>query len=377
MNDFLERLKADRILQLIVAGLLLMVIILFFIFKPLLFPKKSKTQAPCYNTALKLWLPFKEDEIYPYLSDFAKFCVNFEIETKSLEEIKNNLLFALATNQYPEIVFIDNELLNKYPEFFATPTPILVDSLIAYYNEDILNFLNLEKPKTFDELKNFIQRMKNYNQYFYPVALGTKDIKNRLEIILSLMSLNQDFKDESRIRENILSSVEIYKKFSNPESEFFAYPKDAGNDLTNFANEKTVLYIGFYSDKKEILDKNPRINFALDIYPLNTLPPRTKIYTKVFYLASLKKSRNRASQDFIYWFSKYQLKKFAQDFDLVPFIDDPDLPPEKKLVLNSVKNFGETFDFLNKEILFNNLDRLLEAKEDELNRIIEEIYYSL
>jgi hypothetical protein len=53
------------------------------------------------------------------------------------------------------------------------------------------------------------------------------------------------------------------------------------------------------------------------------------------------------------------------------------LPPEKQLVINSVKNFGETFDFLNKEVLWNNIDMMLEAKEDELNRIIEEIRYSL
>jgi len=375
MNNFLERLKTDRILQIIVGGLLIMVIILFFIFKPILFPKK--VQVPCYNTTLKLWLPFKENEIHSYLSNFAKFCVNFEIETKSLEEIKNNLTFALATNQYPDIVFIDNEFLNKYQEFFATSTPILVDTLIAYYNQDILNFFNLEKPKTFDDLKNFIQKIKSYRQNFHPVALGTKEIKNYKEIILSLMSLNQNFKDKKEFKKTFLSALQIYKDFANPQSEFFSYSEGAGNDLTNFANEKTALYIGFYSDKKEILSINPRISLDFDIYPLNTFPPKTKIYSKIFYLAIIKKSQNKVNQDFISWFTKYQLKRFAQDFDLVPFTDDLSLPPDKNLIVTSVKNFGETFDFLNKKILFDNLDRLLEAKEDELNRIIEEIHYSL
>jgi len=376
MNDFLVRLKTDRILQIIVAGLLITVVALFFIFRPILFPKKVQTL--CYRTTLKLWLPFREDQIYPYLSGFTKFCVNFKIETKSLEEIKNNLTLALASNEYPDIVFIDDEFLNKYPNFFATPTPIAVDSLVAYYNRDILNFFNLEqKPKTLDELKDFIQKTKNYQQNFYPIGLGTTEIRNRKEIILSLASLNPDFKDKYRLINNLLSALQIYKNFGNPQSEFFSYPEGAGDDLTNFANEKTALYLGFYGDKKEILSINPRINLDFDFYPLNTFPPKTKVYSKIFYLAPVRKSKNEANQNFILWFKKYQLKKFAQDFDLVPFIDDPDLPPEKKLIVNSVKNFGETFDFLNKKILFDNIDRILKANENELYRIIGEMYYSL
>jgi hypothetical protein len=79
------------------------------------------------------------------------------------------------------------------------------------------------------------------------------------------------------------------------------------------------------------------------------------------------------------WFLNYELKKFSQDFNLVPFYDSSDLPEEKRIVFDSLKNFGETFDFLNKEKLFDNIDRILEASKNEveLNRILYEIYYSL
>ena len=377
MNDFIERLKTDRIFQIIVGGLLLMILIFMYILKPIVFPKKAKVI--CYREKIRIWLPFDQYKVYQYFSPFTKFCVQFEISTKSLEEIKRDLLYSLAKGDFPDLVFIDNETLNQNKDLFSTSTPIFIDSLIAFYNQDILNFLNLQKPKTLDELKNFISSIRNYRQDFYPIALGTKEIRNRKEILLSLMSFQDNYQDKIRFIQNFASALKIYLSFSDPQSEFFSYPEGAGDDLLNFANQKSALYIGFHQDKKEILTINPRINLSYGILPLNTFPPKAKTYTKVFYLAQVKKSRSKASQDFVNWFLNYELKKFSQDFDLVPFVEYPDLPEDKRVVFDSVKNFGETFDFLNKERLFDNIDRILEAgkNESELNRILYEIYYLL
>jgi ABC-type glycerol-3-phosphate transport system substrate-binding protein len=377
MNDFIERLKTDKILQIIVGGFLLISLILFYIFKSALFPKKEKI--PCYNETIKIWLPFREDEVYPYLSPFTRFCVQFKITTKSLEEIKRDLVYSLAKGDFPDLVFIDNDFLNQNKDLFSTSTPIFIDSLIAFYNQDILNFLNLPKPKTLDELKNFISSIKSYRKDFYPISLGTKEIRNRKEIILSLMSLQDDYKDKQKFVQNFLSALKIYLSFSDAQSEFFSYPEGAGDDLLNFANQKSALYIGFYQDKKEILNINPRINLSYGILPLNTFPPKAKIYTKIFYLAQVKKSISKASQEFVKWFLNYRLKKFGQDFDLIPFYEYPDLSEDAKVVFDSFKNFGENFDFLNKEKLFDNIDRILEASknEGELYKILQEIQYSL
>jgi hypothetical protein len=377
MNDFIERLKTDKILQIIVGGFLLISLILFYIFKSALFPKKEKI--PCYNETIKIWLPFREDEVYPYLSPFTRFCVQFKITTKSLEEIKRDLVYSLAKGDFPDLVFIDNDFLNQNKDLFSTSTPVFIESLIAFYNQDILNFLNLPKPKTLDELKNFISSIKNYRKDFYPISLGTKEIRNRKEIILSLMSLQDDYKDKQKFIQNFLSALKIYLSFSDPQSEFFSYPEGAGDDLLNFANQKSALYIGFHQDKKEILTINPRINLSYGILPLNTFPPKAKIYIKIFYLAQVKKSRSKASQEFAKWFLNYRLKNFSQDSDLIPFYEYSDLSEDKKVVFDSFKNFGETFDFLNKENLFDNIDRILETSknEGELYRILQEIQYSL
>lgn len=379
MSDFIERLKTDRLAQIIVAVLgLTTIVIFFYMIKSFLFPKKKPT-LPCYQSTLKIWLPFSETDIYPYLSEASKYCLQFKIEKKSLDEVDRELPLSLASGDFPDIVYLDNDLLKKYEQILATPTPILVDTLIAYYNQDVLNFLNLEKPKTFDDLKTFIQQLKNYRSDFYSIGLGTKEVRNRKEIILTLYSLNEDYKNKQSFINNLKQAIDDYLQFSNPQSEFYSYPEKVGDDLNNFAQEKLALYLGFYEDKKEILKINPRLNFSIDYFPLNTFPPKAKIYTKIYYLAPLKKANLKASQFFIDWFYDRQLLDFSKDFDLIPFGDFQDLSKEKMIVINSAKNFGETFDFLNKKILFDNLDKLLELRKDEgkFDKIINEIYYSL
>jgi hypothetical protein len=378
MSDFIERIKKDRIAQLIIVGFILGFIILLYILRGFLFSGNEDQDVPCYQVTLKIWSPFNEDEFLNLFRELEQYCLYFEIEKKSLEEIDRDLLFSLAEKP-PDIVYVDNELFRKYEKFFATPTPVSVDALVAYYNQDVLNFLNLEKPRTLDDLLDFIQKIRGYRRDFYPVGLGTKWIKNRKEIILSLYSFNENYKNKQNFRNNFKRTIDEYFKFSDPQSEFFAYREDIGEDLINFAQERLALYIGFYQDKEEILKINPHLNFSISYSPLNTFPPKAKVYTKIYYLAPLKTPNLNMANLFLDYFDKYKLLDFSNQFDLVPYRELQNLPPEKKIVLDSVKNFGETFDFLNKKILFDNLDTLLDFSKDEyqFQRVFERIYYSI
>lgn len=378
INEFLERLKEDRILQLIIGIFLVSIILLIILLKPFLFPKRQET-GPCYQTTLTLWLPYSEYQLYSYLTDFTKYCVDFKIITKSLEDIKRSLFESLAVGNYPSIVFIDNEFLTKNKDIFATYTPITVDSLVAYYNENILKFLNLTKPKTLDELKNFINGVRSYRSDIYPIGLGTTDVRNRREIVLSLTTLGEEYRDKTRFPKNFRSALETYRNFSNPLSDYFSYPYGLGDDLTNFAQEKLVIYLGFYKDKDLILKLNPKINFSLAPLPLNTFPPKLMSYTKIYYLANPKEAESEAAKQFISWFANSQLLNFSKDFDLIPFKENVELDKNKEVVFNVAKNFGETFDFLNKELLFENFDSLFNYFENdyEFYRLFEPIRFSL
>lgn len=376
MNEFIERLKTDRLLQIIVVVLPLTIILLFFIvFKPIFFPPK-KPQLPCYDQTITIWWPFDEYESRKFLADFEKFCVKFNIIQKTISQINEELVSAIAEGNYPNLIFIDNDSLPRLEKFLATPTPIAVDALVAYYNVDVLNFLDLKEPRTFDELKDFISKLrsKNYKRDFYPIGLGTKDVRHRREIITSFLSPGQD---EQNLKENLSKAILTYLQFSDPNSEYFAYPLDAGDDLINFANDNLAIYLGFYSDRQEILKINPRLNYKLGFSPLNTFPPKFKIYSQVYYLAPIKKGKQEGILNFIVWFKQKQAQSFLEYFDYVPilegegenFLTDVD---NKKIVLKSYNSFGDTFQFINKKVLFDNLDNLLENK-DELSKNIEKI----
>lgn len=375
----IERIKKDRILQIII---LIVIIFLFIFILRTLFSSSKKSETPCYNVTLTIWSPFATDNFLPLISELNQYCIQFNLVEKSIEEIKRDLIYSLAINEFPDIVYLNEDYLLTYREFFATATPVNLDSLVAYYNKDVLNFFQIKKPKLIDDLKIFINEVKNIQQSpFYAVGLGTKDIKNRKEIILTFMTQDKNYQQKDTFRQNFQKAIYFYRQFQDPESDFYSYSLLAGNDLINFAQEKLAMFIGFYKDKKEILNLNPRINYEIDFLP-NTFPPKMRVYNEIFYFVPLKKSKNlKLSLDFLDYFSKYKLKEFSDVFDLVPVNEQIIDNEEKRIVFNTARNFGETFSFLNKELIFENLDNILNAldnkNEYEMLKIIEIIYNSL
>jgi hypothetical protein len=376
MNDFFERLKNDRLLQIILIFILISFITIFnLIIKPLFFPKK--VQKNCYNEQITIWTPFESDKIIQYISPLSEFCLQFNVIQKPVDQIHKDLIYALAKENFPDIVIVDNYFLKNNQDLFSTTTPIYIDALIAFYNQNILNFLNLEKPKTLEELKEFIKKIKNYKKDFYPFILGTKNVKNYKEIILTLMTFNQDYQEISNFKNNLLKALDIYFSFNDPKNDFFLNVSENDNDLINFANEKSALYFGFYEDKKEIFKINPTINISYELLPLNTFPPKAKIYSKIYYLTIVKKSKLKSLDYFYNWFLNKALSSLINDFDLIPFKENENISKEKTIVINSVKNFGELFDFIDKEKLFYNFDKIMDSYNNkyELNYILERIFY--
>jgi len=377
MNDFTERLKTDKTLQIILFVFVLIIVLTvsYFIFRP------KKPKLPCYRAEIKIWAPFEKYQFIQYLKEFEKFCVSFQFEDKSIDDIKAEIISSLAENTNPDVVLVDDIFISKNQKLFATFTPLFIDSLIAFYNQDIMNFLNLKKPKTLDELKIFIKEIKESGQIIEAMGIGTQNIKNRKEIILTLLTLDSDYKDASDFRENLIKALNLYFNFSNPISELFSYSEKSESDLEAFAQEKIVSFIGFYKDKQEILKINPRINLSFGQLPLNTFPPKAKVYSKVYYLGVLRSSNRKVFYEFLSWFKKNQASKIAEDFDWI-FINDnlENLSFEKKIVVESFKNFGENFEFLDKNLLFNNLDSLLKVygkDQKEFNRLLDLISKNL
>lgn len=379
MNEIIKRLKEDRLLQMIIALLFVSLLILLYIFRGILFPPKPQ-KLPCYNKIFTVWIPYDSSMFHSLLLPLSKYCIKFNIEEKSLDEIKNELIYSIAKGKEPDIVYIDNIFLNKNKDLFSTSTLVNVDTLVAYYNKSILNFLNLKKPRTIDELKEFSQKIREFRQDFYPVGLGTSQIKNKKEIILTLTTLSDHETNLSTLKSNLISALDLYTSFSNPQSENFSYPTYAGDDLENFVNERLALFIGFYSDKNIILQKNPRLDFEIDFSPLNTFPPKVKNYAKFYYLAIPKAKENEANLFVLSWFSKNKLKEFTNIFDLVPPEKTSDLDKSKEVVIDSLNIGYSLFDFIDQEIFFSKLDEIInlwQNNKSEGLKQLETIFYYL
>ncbi|MCS7200920.1 MAG: ABC transporter substrate-binding protein [Patescibacteria group bacterium] len=373
MNEFLIRVKTDKTLQLILILFACIFIGFFFFFlRPIFFPKKAP-QLPCYGQEITIWWPFNDFESRQFISEFEKFCVKFNIFEKDIREIENNLVGALAEGDYPNVIFIDNDSLLKLEKFLATPTPVAVDSLVAYYNQDVLNFLGISPPRTFDELKNFISKIKAYQNDFYAVGLGTVDITHRSEIIFSLLRVDENVS----LAENLKNAIQTYLQFSDPNSEYFSYSLEAGNDLKNFASGRLAMYLGFYRDREEINKINPRLKYSINFSPLNTFPPKFKSYSKIYYLAPIKKGKNEVVDIFISWLVENNAQSLLENFDFVPILKNKDSnflsdAQNKKIVLDSYNFFGETFSQFNKKVLSDNLDNIL-INQDELEKTINRL----
>lgn len=375
MNQFIERIKSDRMAQLVLLGLILFIIVFLWFIKNIFIGKKEKI--PCYRETIVLWTPFPKYELDNFLTPFKRYCVNFVIEEKSIDEIKNEFVYSLAQGTPPNFVYIDNDFWEKNKKLFATATPISIDNLVTFYNKGVLDFLNMEKLRTNEEVSNFIKEIKKYKKEFYPIGLGTRNVKNRKEIIFTLSTLKEV--NSYNFKENLTFAIQKFLSFSDIQNEDFSYPETAGSDLENFANERLGAYIGFYQDKKEILKINPRLNFEIGPFSLNTFPPKVKVYTKIYYLAVPKGSRKAINSIFLDWFLSQKLSDFVNNFDLVPFKEIKDLDEQRKVVLYNLRLGSETFDFLsNKDIIFNRLDDILTLWNKDRNRaeqLLEQTFY--
>ncbi|GIW65374.1 MAG: hypothetical protein KatS3mg093_353 [Candidatus Parcubacteria bacterium] len=82
---------------------------------------------------------------------------------------------------------------------------------------------------------------------------------------------------------------------------------------------------------------------------------------------------------FLYWLNENKLQALLEEFNFVPILQNKDSKflvddKDKRIILDSYNFFGETFSFVNKKVLFDNLDNLLSSEnKDELARNIQRI----
>ncbi|BCX15483.1 MAG: hypothetical protein KatS3mg097_375 [Candidatus Parcubacteria bacterium] len=374
LNSLADKIRDwDSITKLkILFFLIVLALIGFFVIKNVFFGQQ-KSNLPCFRATIRIWSPFNNNDLLAVLNPLHSYCISFVFENKTLDDIDMDFIDSLLNNKYPHIVYLDDNLLNKYQEHLVSE-PILfnVDTLISYYNKDYLNFLGLPKLKTIDDIPTFVSQAKaSLKKDVYPVGLGSVEIRNYKEIIFSIFSGYMRISNNFKPQETFKKTMDFYTSFSDPTSPNFSYPLDSGSDIQNFAAEKLVVYFGFYQDKNEINKFNPRLNYEIYYFP-NVLPPKIILSSKRYYWAIVKRDNINLSKDVLNFFIKKNpdsLDSFIKKYDLV---SEWERQPsqDKQIVLESFKNYGTNIDYKTKLSILryisdylNNIDNPVEANK--------------
>ena len=383
LEELKEKIKTDVKFQLIIGGLVFL-FLSFFIFKNVLFPKPKKPPH-CFGANLTIWFPFEKEKLSSIIEPIERYyCLKINIEEKSLDKINEDFIYSFALKNVPDIIFADNIFVSKNNNFlYQIPNsykisglifvdekekfgyPLFIDTLVLFANKEILDFLGKSPPQTLEELNNFIKEFnsKGYLNY-YAIGLGSSKVKNKKEIVLVMNSILE--KPPSDILETFFS-------YTNPQNEFFSF-KPENQDINMFAEGKLVFYIGFYRDKKEISDLNPRLNFSIYPSPINTFPPKAKNFVKVYYFVIPNESKNKKyALEFLKTLIEKKYLQLAKDYDLIPNKNLPNLSQEKIRILDLAK-YGSTYESIILQPQYQDFDKVFDIWENNPEEAKNEIF---
>ena len=214
---------------------------------------------------------------YPIVRGNLKKEVIPELRTKrsiTLTELKNKYIDAI----YNDVV-LDNSI-------FAMP--LAVDTLVLYYNRDLLNNAGIATPSSFwnRELQQNIKRLTKLDSRGQIIQSGIAlgggvNIERSADILAALMMQNgSSMTDESG---NItfhrhsdkyktdynpgLEALRFYTDFANPSKEVYSWNNNLPNSLDMFIQGKLAFMLGYSYHLPTINTRAPKLNLGIAPLP--------------------------------------------------------------------------------------------------------------
>jgi ABC-type glycerol-3-phosphate transport system substrate-binding protein len=406
MEKFLKELR-DRPISIVIFVFIFIVFISFLIDRIFLAPKRKKSELPCYNKEIVIWTEFRGKPYETLNKSLKKYCLKVKVVFKRNKEIESQLLQAIAEGNSPDIVYISNNYLEKnkkifkeydgkklkldnYPESLVKifnnkflAYPFAFDVLINFVNKDYLANAGLyESIYYWEDLDNYFSSLRVFDQNglikVSPISLGlSNNVENYTEIFLTI---NKNLNQENYKKANsIIKTLDFITKYSDKSSSYYGWDTYFPNSIEAFAQEKLVFLPAFYSQKKEILEANPRINFTVSPFFQFKNVPKKYNYLKSYYLAVLKNKNSKIS-----WLVIEELDrlypKFVESFEILPSRKDlfENVDKEKEIIIKQMLS-GDYFEDVNydfvKDVLKDYLNRwLIDRKNIEEKLKISDIF---
>jgi multiple sugar transport system substrate-binding protein len=309
-----------------------------------LFPAGQEAQQFTQSTELSYWGVWDDsDYLQPIISEFQTLHPNIKITYRKFRyaEYKQQLLEAWAEDRGPDIysipaawlgeyqnritpqpetvrlafqvvnktlgkteittdvravpIFKPGDIKNKFAETVYNDVikndkvlglPYSLDSLVLYYNRDLLDAANIATPPaTWTELKEAVTQLtkidKNNNIIQSGVSLGlAENIDDAADIVSLLMMQNgtamvddkglASFQKPSSSQRDYYPGAEalrFYTDFADPIKEVYSWNNEMPNALDTFISGKSAMFFGYAYHLPTIKGRAPKINLGISYMP--------------------------------------------------------------------------------------------------------------
>jgi ABC-type glycerol-3-phosphate transport system substrate-binding protein len=164
--------------------------------------------------------------------------------------------------------------------------PMSVDTMVMYYNKDLLNAAGIaEPPTTWDAFQDAVIKLTvtdpDGNVTQSGAALGTTDnVERSSDLITLLMMQNGTVMSENNAitfgeipegtPDNLfpaLDAVRFYTDFANPTKEVYTWNETLPSSFEAFVNGQAAFFFGYSYHISYILAAAPKLNYAIAKMP--------------------------------------------------------------------------------------------------------------
>lgn len=188
--------------------------------------------------------------------------------------------------------------------------PFAVDPIVLFWNRSLFNKAGLSSPPRFwDEFLSFSQLMTEKDIDGRLLQSGSamgefNNIKNAKDIFsLLVLQSGNNIVDPQNLFLNFGAmgdaplepagnALDFFTGFSNPSKLAYSWNRALPEAQDNFVAGKLAMYLGFASEFKTILEKNPHLNFDVALAPTVKDSPVQLTFGKMYALAVTKSSAN-------------------------------------------------------------------------------------
>ncbi len=323
------------------------IILVVFVFAAvvalIMFSKKKGGSSAEGTGMVVVWGTFRQDLIEPIFTNFNNTSKTFQLRyiQRSPETFESDLSESIASGVGPDIIFLTEDrvvrLENKlYPipyeslserafrdayieegRLFLTPTgvvalPILVDPMVLFYNQNLLQDGGITKaPATWEELKSMVPlftKKEGTTILKSGVALGSPRNVTHSKDIFSLMLLQlgnpivarttmggykSTFSGSAPSGVNpAVESLRFQSQFTDPLGAFYTWNRAKDSSLEAFIAEDLAFYFGYASEIPSISARNPNLNFDVARVPQISGTAEQTTIGRLTGVAIVKTSKN-------------------------------------------------------------------------------------